>query len=326
MYCFIKSKNTFETLSISAVFDYSIYLSIYDSVSTIIIKTPNASISAGDFVYIDGGIFFGVINSIEPDYGRTTLQCGQPVTLFSRNMFYTDQSFQYLEDYLAKLITDNFINCSDPFYAIPYLSVQATTHTTATMKPDLDENNIYSIMSYASKMRRLYNIFLEWTISRNSINVTIASRTMSQKNIDFTNPSYKILTQDFSDSSISKITSYCVENSQYQDWVLQNDGTITNTISNTNRKYGEWVPLVVQNAADVTDSVRDLFFQTEYSHNIEFSAYKRSGFSLYDRLLIKLNGSIFSSYISGIKFQKNSNASTITCGELQTVYPYLNRL
>lgn len=273
MQAFVKDYKTFETTSINLVLDYELKYSIYDTVSSITIPTPANLPQVGDIIYLDGNGFFGVIKNVSPDYGKTELDVNQIMTLLGRNMFYQTSTFTYLEDYLVELINDNYTNCSDSFYALPYLTATAVTHTSSQMLPDL-ENNIYSVKSYASKMRRLYNIFCTWSISRTQLTLTVAQQIKTVKNVDFSNPNYVLTEQDFSTKSVSKITTFCEENSQTQTWILLNDGSIVNTPQTADRVNGEWVPLVVQTAAEVSDAVKDEFAKNEYSHKIEFQTPK----------------------------------------------------
>ena len=154
----------------------------------------------------------------------------------------------------------------------------------------------------------------------------IARRVKVTKNIDFSNPLYVVTSQDFSQKTVSKITSYCEENGEMKTWVLMEDGSITDTTPAAGRIRGEWVPLTVAKAEDVEDSVRDEFAKNEFSHKIEFQAPKSRGFSLYDPLKIKLDNRIFSSYVSGVTEEKHSDIVTVQCGELQMQYPYLDLL
>ena len=326
MEAFVKDRKTFVTKSHNLVLDYNIHYSIYDTVSSIVIETPEILPQEGDILYLDGNGFFGVIKTISPDKGKTTLDCNQIITLFARDIYYQAGTWTYLEDYLTTLINANYTNCPDSYYALPYLQVTAATHTASQMGPDLDDDNVYNIKSYANKMRRLYNIFCEWGITRDTLSLDITYRSKQVKNIDFGNPNYVLLTQDFSEKSVSKITSFCTENSQQQDWVLLEDGSITNTAPATGRVPGEWITLTVQNAADVESSVRDTFAKNEYSHNITFQAPVSTGLRLYDRLKIKLDNQIFSSYVSGVIARAHSAVIEITCGELQMQYPYYNLL
>lgn len=321
MRAFIKDRKTFETKSHNLVLDYELKYSIYDTVSSVTIETPVTLPGEGDIIYMENG-FFGVVKTVSPDFGQTVLDVNQIISLLSRDMFYTPAPFTYLEDYLAQLVQENFTQCSDAFYALPYLTAQAITHTAAQMNPDTEEN-IFSVKSYAAKMRRLYNIFCEWGISRDALTLQIVRRVKETKNVDFSNPLYVVASQDFSQQTVSKITSYCEGNGQTQTWTLLADGSITNSTPSANRVNGEWVPLVVAKAEDVEDSVRDEFAKNEYSHKIEFQAPKNRGFSLYDPLKIKLDNRIFTSYVSGVTERKSSDIVVVACGELQMQYPYL---
>jgi len=90
-----------------------------------------------------------------------------------------------------------------------------------------------------------------------------------------------------------------------------------------NRVKGEWQTLIVDKAEDVADKVADVFAKNTYSHNIVFQAMKGK-FELYEPLKIKLNNKIFSSYVATIEEQKNSDEVTVTCGELQVTYPFVD--
>ena len=318
---FIKDRATFLTSSHNLVLDYELKLSIYDTVSSVVIETPENLPQTGDILYLECG-FFGIVKTVSPDHGKTELGVNQINTIFARDLFYTDTTFTYLEDHLAQIIDDNFTNCPDEFYAIPYLDVTAQTHTAAQMRPDLEEN-VFNPKSYASKMRRLYQIFCEWEITRDTLSLNIVRRVKTVKNIDLSNPKFVLTEQSFSEETISKITSFCKENSQKQDWVLLDDGSIVNTAPQTGRVNGEWVTLQVENAEDVTDAVKDEFAKNEYSHKITFQAPSASAFQLYDPLQIKLDNKIFTSYVSGVTLTKGSNIVEVQCGELQTQYPYL---
>lgn len=324
MQVFIKDRTTFTTKSHNLVLDYELRYSIYDTVSRITIQTPASLPDEGDILYMENG-FFGTIQAISHEEGKTQLDVNQIISLLDRNMFYAPAPFTYLEDYLAQIVQENFTHCPDAFYALPYLNVQAATHTAAQVNPDI-ENGIFSIKSYAAKIRRLYNIFCEWGISRDTLTLQIARRAKVTKNIDFSNPMYAVTSQDFSQKTVSKITSYCEENGEVKDWVLMEGGIITDTTPAAGRMRGEWVPLTVAKIDDVVYSVRDKFAKNEFSHKIEFQAPKSRGFSLYDPLKIKLGNRIFSSYVSGVTEEKHSDIVTVQCGELQTQYPYLDLL
>ena len=323
MICFIKDKKTFITKAMSTAVDYEIKESIYDTASKVVIPTPQTLPEEGDFLMFDGNPFVGIIKEVEIDGGETELSVEQAVKLFSRDMFYTSASYTYLETYLKGLIDTNYTNCTDEIYEVPFLSVNALTSTNANCKPDL-EDNVYDIKSYISKLRRLQDIVCDWDFDRTTLTLNIYKKLFPVYNIDLSNPRYKIEEQTFANETVGKITVFCEETSAYSTWYLKTDGSVTQTYSTTDRVEGEWRTLTVMEAADIQDDVKDEFAKNYYSHKVTFSTDRT--FNLYDRLRLRIDGKIFNSYVAGITYTKGSHYHTVECGELQTQYPFLNRL
>lgn len=323
MEVFFKDAKTFTTKSHSLVLEYELKPSIYDTVSYVTIQTPDTLPNEKDFVYIEEYDWIGIITAVSPVQDRTEISMRQIITLLDRSLFYTNTAFTYGEDYLKSLIDTNYTACTDSFYRIPYLDVSADTHTSTSIRPDLD-NNAYTIKSYAAKLRRLKNIFCNFSLDRTTLYLNITAQAMATKNIDFSNPSFKITEQNFSSQIVTKITSFCKEDSQTRNWTLLDDGSIVNTSPAANRVDGEWRTLVVQDAQDVQDSVYDEFAKNFYSHNITFQCPATYGFKLYDPLQIKLDNKIFTSYVAGTRFWSHSKVIEVQCGELQIKYPYLD--
>ena len=323
MICFIKDRKSFKTKSMSTAVDYEIHESIYDTVSKVVIPTPKSPPEEGDFLMFDGMSFVGLISEVSTDGGETELSVEQGYNLFARDMFYTASTYTYLETYLKNLIDTNYTNCTDEVYEVPFLTVSALTSTSANCKPDLEEN-VFNIKSYISKLRRLQDIVCDWSFDRTTLTLSIYKKTFSTYNIDLSNPRYKITEVTFADDAVGKLTVFCEENSAYTNWYLKTDGTVTQTKPATGRVEGEWKTLIVGEAADVQDSVTDEFAQNYYSHRVSFTTDRT--FNLYDRLALRIDGKIFNSYVSGLITNKGSKMYTVECGELQTQYPFLDRL
>ena len=324
MIVFIKDKNSFITKTMVSAVDYEVHESIYDTVSTITIPTQKSPINEGDFLMFDGMPFVGIVTEVDIEGGKTEISVEQAVKLFARDMFYSAMSYTYLEDYLESLIDTNYTNCTDDLYEVPFLVVNALSHTNANCKPDL-EDNVYNIKSYISKLRRLQDIVCEWDFNRTQLILNIYKKSFSLHNIDMSNPRYIITEQTISNQVVGKITVFCEENSSYSTWYLKTDGTVTNTQpADADRVDGDWTTLTVGETADIQDDVRDEFAQNYYSHKISFLT--DSQFEIYDRLKLRMDGKIFNSYVSGIIHRKGSKYIEVECGELQTQYPFLNRL
>jgi len=323
MIIYIKDKKDFRNKVLCTAVAYEIHESIYDTVSTITIPTPKEIPQEGDFVMFDGMNFVGLITEVDIDGGQTELSVEQAVKLFSREIFYTAATYTYLEDHLKDLIDTNYTNCTDEVYRLPFLEVNALTQTNRNCKPDL-EDNVFTIKSYIGKLRRLQDIVCDWSFNRTTLTVDIYKKTFQSHNIDMSNPRYKITEQTLSSLSVGKITVYCEENGNYYTRYLKTDGTITPTYSTTDRVEGEWKTLTINEYADLDDSVADEFAQNFYSHKVSFITDKE--FGLYDRLNLRIDGKIFNSYVSGLIYTDKSDYHTVECGELQTQYPFLERL
>ena len=322
MQLFIKDGKTFTTKFSSLILDYEIQPSIYDTISTYTIPSDKLPLER-DFVYDEDTGFIGVVSAVETDRKIAVISVQQINTIFRRQIIYQAASYTYLEAYLESLINSNFKACTDTFYAMPFLNVTALTSTASTIKPDV-ENYAFSVSAFMAKARRLKGVFCDFGISRTELSINITRRQNPAKNIDFSNPSFYITEQTMSGLTVSKITTYCEENSQVKNWVLLADGSIVNTTPSVNRVDGEWITLTVKEAADVQDKVNDEFSKNYYSHNITFQCPLSYQFDLYDNLLIKIGDKIFTSYVAQKRLWKDSKVQEIQCGELQVKYPYLN--
>lgn len=323
MQAFIKGRRDFITKAHGFILNYNIKRSIYDTVSTVTISNINPSVETGDFIFLDGLDFIGIITDISTSGTAAELSVVQQASILDRQLIYKPQTYTYLESYLQDLINANYVNCADEFYSYPYLTVEALTHTEAQAAPDTEDDNTYTIKSYAAKLRRLYNIFLTWGIKRQQLTLTISMHIKIVNKVDFGNPNYLLTEQNFSNKTVSKITSLCEENDQVKDWVLLADGNIVNDAPIENRIAGEWIVLTVSEAAEVENAVRNEFYANEYSHKIGFKVKKNLGFKLYDRLQIRLDNKLFYSYVTEVEEENGSEYVKISCGELQTTYPFL---
>lgn len=319
MQIFIKDRKTFDTKMHAAALDFDEIRSIYDEYSTFVIPATTANVKENDIIYSDDG-FFGIITNIEPEEKKITLSVSQIVNIFSRKLFYEKIEFQYLENRIRDLIYSNFINCEDDLYSLPYLQANAITQTKSNLQPDLD-NGIFSIKSYAAKARRVAGVHLQWGITRENLIVDIKRKNAPVKNIDFSNPNYILQSEDFSSKTVSKVTTKAEDNGKERDWYLTENGSVS-SVKPSKRLYGEWELLMVAEDANAKDSAVDEFARNTYSHKIVFLS--KTPFDLYEPIRVSLRGKIFRSYISGVRKIKNSKLLEISCGELQTEYPYKN--
>lgn len=324
MYCIIKDRHSFRTLTdtMCSVTNYALTMeSIYDEISDLQVTAAKVKPKEGDILYLENG-FTGIIQEAEGNDHALDLRCRQIVTIFDRDIFYTEHQGACVEDRLKNMIDANFTNQPDAIYRLPYLEVIVETRTPSAMRPDIDDDGLYNIKSYIAKLRRLLNIFVTFELKRSRLIVRIARKIVPIKQIDFSDADLRIIERSFSYERIGKITSWAEDTNEKKDWYLKADGTITNIYSESDRVDGNWKPIKVREASDVADSVADEFKSNTFSHKITFTAPpEKARFDFYDSVKIALDDRLFDSYIAVVKISKDSVLTEYQCGELRTTYP-----
>ncbi|MEG1859767.1 MAG: hypothetical protein RR193_05420, partial [Christensenellaceae bacterium] len=84
MHCFVKDRGTFHVVCEAVVMDYEIQKSIYDVVSGITVIKPEVLPKTGDFLYLDGLEYCGVVKTVEQDEDKLKIVCNQMITMFGR--------------------------------------------------------------------------------------------------------------------------------------------------------------------------------------------------------------------------------------------------
>ena len=315
MIAYFKDKKTFATKAMAETLEYNITISsIYDNISTLSVKY-NPLIANGDYVICGG--YFGVITQITDLNNISNIKAYDFAQIFSRNLLVPeDDCSEGIEGFIKRQIDANYINVSDPVYALPFISTQIMSVTPAAVMPDID-GELWNIKSFFSKVRRMYKIFPTYAFGKDSLTLGIGRRSFASKNIDLSLSDYMVGTESFSSSQIAKITTFETSNSTTLDWYLLQDGSITNKLPLTGRATGEWITLVFDNEEDdIASAVDDQFAKSSYSHLIEFSSNQK--FDFFTPLTIKTKeGKVLQSYISEITISSTSDYFAYKTGELR---------
>lgn len=317
MWFYFKDIKTFKTKSAAISENYSIVEgSIYDDLSTITVEY-NTDISDNDIVFNNNG-YIGIVRDSEKQGNLLQLNCENIVNIFNRDVIYDNtKPTAGIEEYLKNELLKNFVNLSDKKFTFEYLNISADSTTLKTAIPDTD-NGICNFKSYIGKIRRLYNIFVEFEVTHTVLNVNIIKRDENTKQLVLNNTSVTIEEETFSQTNIAKITSYLKDTGISKDWYLLEDGSVTNKRTALNRVDGEWIILQVSNAAEIEDEVKNKFKENSYSHKIVFSVKSSEArFNFYDNLKIELNKKIYKSYIA-TKTVNSNGLTQYQCGELRT--------
>ena len=317
MWFYFKDSKTFKTKAAAVAAEYSIVEgSIYDDLSEISVEF-NEDIADNDIIFNNNG-YIGIVQSSEKKDNILNLSCSNILNIFNRDIVYDGtKPTAGVENYLKEKLLENFVNLSDKRYAINYLTISAASETLGNAAPDVTDG-ICNFKSYAGKIRRLYNIFVEFEVKHTTLNINIIKRDENTKKVVLNNTAVTIEEESISQTNIAKITSYIKDTGATKDWFLLNDGKISNNINDPKRIDGDWIILQISNSAEIENEVRNKFRENSFSHKIVFSVKSSEArFNFYDNLKIELNKKIYNSYVA-TKTVKSNGLTEYQCGELRT--------
>ncbi len=285
-----------------------------------IIKKINAK--ADDIVVIkedNKEIFWGIIKEIKNENGQNlyeyilkyiTNMFDQDVVLSNQNMI----NETGIEDFIAKTITDNFINNTDTFVNKSYLKVVVKTHTKKQTSVTNVQDNIYNLHTWMTNCTQYYNITYDISIVNKQLVITIENKQMKKRLIDVTAQSISNYAEVFETNIVSKVTVLTKEEGEYNLYLLS-DRTTTTDKTNQNRAKGRAKIVYTEKMEDAAQKALDVIKSNSYNHNITFkmNEYIKVG----TPIAIKTkNNTIFDSYISAIKITKN-NFYEYICGNIR---------
>lgn len=285
-----------------------------------IIKKINAK--ADDIVVIKENnkeIYWGIIKEIKNENGQNlyeyilkyiTNMFDQDVVLSNQNMI----NETGIEDFIAKTITDNFINNTDTFVNKSYLKVVVKTHTKKQTSVTNVQDNIYNLHTWMTNCTQYYNITYDISIVNKQLVITIENKQMKKRLIDVTAQSISNYAEVFETNIVSKVTVLTKEEGEYNLYLLS-DRTTTTDKTNQNRAKGRAKIVYTEKMENAAQKALDVIKSNSYNHNITFkmNEYIKVG----TPIAIKTkNNTIFDSYISAIKITKN-NFYEYICGNIR---------
>lgn len=315
MITYIRDRHTFALKHHATALTYDMTVqSIYDEVSDFKIRGNESSAKAGDFFFTEG--FFGIIKEVDKDRETLDITCNDIDTLFARDIPDDPGTVgESIEQYIKSLIDKYYVKLSDAVYATPFLTVIASTSTTGSALPDV-EDGVWNIKSYLSKVRRLYNIHTSYSVVNGGLVMRLFRRDRQTHKVFLDLSDFEVLEESFAHEAIGKITTIAEDTGARQDWYLLTDGTITNTYTDENRIDGTWEVLNVSEAANAAEEVKNKFAENSDSHLIEFACSKEYNF--YDNLIVRTkDGQVLTSYISAIRKSSDRSKNVYKSGELR---------
>ena len=329
----IKSKTRFMWIFDSVDFhikdivelsDYEISIDEETNSNTIVNILKRTNAKADDIVIIknDEDIFWGVIKEIKNEDGKMLYKymLKYITNIFDQKVVLRNEEViknTGVEDFIAKTITENFINNQDTFINKKYLEIIAKTHTPTQISVDNVEDGIYNLLTWMTNCTKRYNIIYNFSIENKKLVLTIENKETKKELIDTSAQAISNYTEVFETSIISKVTVLTKAEGEYNLYLL-NDRTTTTDMNNENRAAGKVETVYTEKMEDAPQKALDTMKANRYNHNITFKMKKY--LKLGTPIAIKTaNSVILDTYISALKITQ-SELIEYTCGNIRVKF------
>lgn len=329
----IKSKTRFMWIFDSVDFhikdivelsDYEISIDEETNSNTIVNILKRTNAKADDIVIIknDEDIFWGVIKEIKNEDGKMLYKymLKYITNIFDQKVVLRNEEViknTGVEDFIAKTITENFINNQDTFINKKYLEIIAKTHTPTQISVDNVEDGIYNLLTWMTNCTKRYNIIYNFSIENKKLVLTIENKETKKEMIDTSVQAISNYTEVFETSIISKVTVLTKAEGEYNLYLL-NDRTTTTDMNNENRAAGKVETVYTEKMEDAPQKALDTMKANRYNHNITFKMKKY--LKLGTPIAIKTaNSVILDTYISALKITQ-SELIEYTCGNIRVKF------
>ena len=166
MELYILSKEDLSIKSIIKPSDYEINLDEETNAKTTFILKKCDGLKEGNFIVVNG--LYKQFLFVIPSGGITTEKGSNIVTvtaldisnIFDRKIIKKDTDLMTnnsIEEFLAKTISENFVNSDDPYLNIPYMLINWKTETKAVVDTNA-ENGLYNFHTFLINCRQYKNI------------------------------------------------------------------------------------------------------------------------------------------------------------------------
>lgn len=215
MILYLMSRDDMTVKSVQRIssFEFKEDININDS-STVVVA-DNVEMEDGDFALAQDGTeqaFFGICKELKPGDSGYKITLKQKEALFDTTVYCGDETVirtTGIEDYIVKIITDNFISSGDPLMDMGYIRISAGTHTKLAAKVSTvvdAEHGIYNLKTFLGNVKQNYGIFLDFDVENGILNINVNRREQNVLNIDTKLPEVSGVTETYNLKVLAKLT------------------------------------------------------------------------------------------------------------------------
>lgn len=297
----------------------------------------------GDYLILrdKGASLQGIIDNIghADDERHYVISVLEMPRLFDQKIIVDNESLLQtgIEDFIADQIKKNFIENPDALSNIGYLAVEAKTHTPVAAKVPT-EHGIYNLCTYVGNALTNYGVFVDFTFTPESLDVTIEKKAQGDLKIDTKVSDIVGLSETYEIKVLSKLTVIWRQEiaspgadkepeskQSIRHFYLTTDRTITEDMDHPKRAKGSADVILVEagTEAAMIQEARNQFSSNSYQHKISFGLMAASKLVSEEEVyvghkcLVKTAGGIKDSIISGVSRNGGSGFLAVTLGKLK---------
>lgn len=312
----------FSVKDIVEIADYEINIDEETNANSIIKVLKKTTAKARDIIAVKKNndvVYWGVVEEIQNEDGRQMYEYTTKyiTNLFDRNIQLENEDILKttgVEDFIAKAITDNFIENADTFINKTYLQINVLTHTPKQTSVSNVQDGIYNLHTWITNCTQNYDIVYSFSIVDKKLVITIENKTYAKELIDTQAQAISNYTEVFETDVVAKVIVLTTTNT-YTLYLL-NDRTTTTDMTNVNRAEGKIETVYTENYEDAQQKALDVMKANSYNHNITFNLYDKY-IKVGTPIAIKTKESIIlDTYISAVKITQNKFYE-YTCGNIR---------
>lgn len=324
MKAYIKRSSDFKTVLMGTAESWSLPVASADGDTGQLALAEYAPAEhTGNWVYVLGQIYR--IAQATPSNNQFTATLADPATAFDRQAIWPDAPETTYGAFIKAALERDYLNCADAAYKVPYLQI-TNTDTTALAVPELDDTKLYKLSDIITTARAA-GVRVEFGVSVDKLAVNISTGAGTEHNILFTDGRAQLETESYSADTTAKVTVLqAQEKAEDADkdapaeyvahtFYLSADGEITETAP-TDRAEGKWAYITCKADETPGEKAAEVFAANANSYKIEFYSSRR--YALYDRVKLRLHGTVFATRITGITLKSGDDRYLYRCGELAT--------
>lgn len=328
MEAFVKSFATYRTIKKATVIASALTLDSLeaDTTTVTVVGTGIGRSNTGDWLLIDGQVYR--ISNVKPQGDRTLLTLLSPLDAFNRPLELEKMPRdQYIGGFIMEVMRSQWVECEDPVYTMPYLTV-TNLDPTPYAEPELDSSGCFVLTNYCRLMRKTYRTTVKFADAGNTLACTITKAPAATRQVDFSDGRSQLQSVDYSSSGTAKLTVLCDVDTGLKDangdpildrqrsvWYLAEDGTVSQEIP-PRRASGEWKTITVKKVEEIEKKVVETFAKNKANHKLEF--WSTRDLAVQDDCTFMVYGELLQSYISYKRKSSEDKRFYYKSGELAT--------